>query len=148
MKLQIRTINLFALTFLLTFVSACTTTGQRTESIQSKASAAGMVVTANPHATRAGADVLRAGGSAVDAAIAIEAVLSLVEPQSSGLAGGAFMMHYDHASKSLDVYDGRETAPAKATADMFLKANAEKMGYLDAKHSGLSTGVPGVFPCL
>ena len=106
------------------------------------------MVTANPHATRAGADVLRAGGSAVDAAIAIEAVLSLVEPQSSGLAGGAFMMHYDQQTKSLTVYDGRETAPAKAAPDMFLLPSGEKMGFLDAKNSGLSTGVPGVVSLL
>jgi gamma-glutamyltranspeptidase/glutathione hydrolase len=107
-----------------------------------------MVVTANPHATEAGLEVLRAGGSAVDAAIAIEAVLSLVEPQSSGLAGGAFMVHFDASENALSVYDGRETAPAAATADMFLDTNNKPMGFLNAKNSGLSTGVPGVLAML
>ncbi|HAC58019.1 MAG TPA: gamma-glutamyltransferase, partial [Rhodobiaceae bacterium] len=70
-----------------------------------------MIATANPYASEAGAQILRAGGSAVDAAIAVQAVLSLVEPESSGLAGGAFMLHFDSASGRLEAYDGRETAP-------------------------------------
>lgn len=107
-----------------------------------------MIVTANPLATKAGADIIRAGGSAVDAAIAIEAVLSLVEPQSSGLAGGAFLVHFENRTNLLSVYDGRETAPASAQADRFLLEDGKKMGYLDAKHSGLSTGVPGVISML
>lgn len=110
----------------------------------SKATSNGMVVTANPHATKAGADILRAGGSAVDAAIAIEAVLTLVEPQSSGLAGGAYMVHFHNEDNTLTVYDGRETAPASATETMFLNAEGESIGFLNAKNSGLSTGVPGV----
>lgn len=108
----------------------------------------GMVVTANPHATKAGADVLRAGGSAVDAAIAIEAVLSLVEPQSSGLGGGGFMVHFDNANNRLDVYDGRETAPAGVEQTMFLNDEGESIGFLNAKNSGLSTGVPGMVAML
>ncbi|MBO1254864.1 gamma-glutamyltransferase [Alteromonas sp. 5E99-2] len=107
-----------------------------------------MIVTANPHATQAGLDVLRAGGSAVDAAIAVESVLSLVEPQSSGLAGGAFMVHYDNETKEIAVYDGRETAPAGATADMFLQQNGKRLPFIEAKTSGLSTGVPGVLSML
>ncbi|MDU0353978.1 gamma-glutamyltransferase [Paraglaciecola aquimarina] len=107
-----------------------------------------MVVTANPHATAAGLEILRAGGSAVDAAIAIESVLSLVEPQSSGLAGGAFMVHYDSATKSLAVYDGRESAPSGATPDMFMLENGDSMPFMQAKTSGLSTGVPGVLAML
>lgn len=107
-----------------------------------------MVVTANPHATEAGLAILRAGGSAVDAAIAIESVLSLVEPQSSGLAGGAFMVHYDSDTKSVAVYDGRETAPSGATPDMFLLDNGERMPFIQAKNSGLSTGAPGVLAML
>lgn len=106
-----------------------------------------MIVTANPLATRAGADIIRAGGSAVDAAIAIEAVLSLVEPQSSGLGGGGFMVYFENATNTLSVYNGRETAPASATPDRFL-VDGKKMGYLDAKHSGLSTGVPGMVSML
>jgi gamma-glutamyltranspeptidase/glutathione hydrolase len=107
-----------------------------------------MVVTANPHATEAGLEILRAGGSAVDAAIAIEAVLSLVEPQSSGLAGGGFMVHFDASENAISVFDGRETAPAAATADMFLDADNKPMRFLDAKNSGLSTGVPGLLAML
>lgn len=107
-----------------------------------------MVVTANPHATEAGSAVLRAGGSAVDAAVAIEAVLSLVEPQSSGLGGGGFMTYYDAGSRSLMVYDGRETAPQGANAEMFLDDSGDVMGYLQAKNSGLSIGVPGVVDML
>jgi gamma-glutamyltranspeptidase / glutathione hydrolase len=74
-----------------------------------------MVVTANPLASKAGCDVLKAGGSAADAAVAVQMVLGLVEPQSSGLGGGAFLLHYDAATKTLHSYDGRETAPAAAT---------------------------------
>eukprot|EP00903_Cladosiphon_okamuranus_P004246 g4244.t1 len=107
-----------------------------------------MVVTANPHATNAGIAILEAGGSAVDAAVAIEAVLSLVEPQSSGLGGGGFMLHYDAEIKKIDVYDGRETAPEGATAEMFLQGNGEPMSFWDAKNSGLSIGVPGMVSLL
>lgn len=107
-----------------------------------------MVVTANPHATEAGLEILRAGGSAVDAAIAIEAVLSLVEPQASGLAGGGFMVHFDASENAISVFDGRETAPAAATADMFLDENNQPIDFLNAKNSGLSTGVPGVLAML
>ena len=74
-----------------------------------------MVVTANPYASKAGCDVLKKGGSAVDAAVAVQMVLGLVEPQSSGLGGGAFMLHYDAKTKKVQSYDGRETAPAAAT---------------------------------
>ena len=74
-----------------------------------------MVVTANPYASKAGCDILKKGGSAVDAAVAVQMVLGLVEPQSSGLGGGAFMLHYDVKTKKVQSYDGRETAPAAAT---------------------------------
>ena len=74
-----------------------------------------MVVAANPLATKAGCEVLKKGGSAVDAAIATQMVLNLVEPQSSGIGGGAFMLHYDAATKTVVSYDGRESAPAGAT---------------------------------
>jgi hypothetical protein len=76
-----------------------------------------MVVTANPYASKAGCEVLKKGGSAVDAAVAVQAVLGLVEPQSSGLGGGAFMLHYDAKTKKVQSYDGREMAPAAATED-------------------------------
>ena len=107
-----------------------------------------MVVTANSHASRAGIEILRAGGSAVDAAIAIESVLTLVEPQSSGLAGGGFMVYFDNESNTLSVYDGRETAPAGVNETMFLKDDGDSIGFFNAKHSGLSTGVPGMISML
>jgi gamma-glutamyltranspeptidase/glutathione hydrolase len=101
------------------------------------------IAAANPHAVEAGAAVLARGGSAVDAAIATQAVLGLVEPQSSGLGGGAFMLHYDPAKNLLETYDGREVAPASATAERFLLPNGEPMPFYDAVVGGLSVGVPG-----
>lgn len=102
-----------------------------------------MVGAANPHASRAGLSMLRAGGSAVDAAIAMAVMLTLVEPQSSGLGGGAFMLHFDAASGDVRAFDGRETAPQAATADMFLKADGTARDFYDAVVGGLSVGVPG-----
>jgi gamma-glutamyltranspeptidase / glutathione hydrolase len=101
------------------------------------------VIAANPLAAEAGMNVLRRGGSAVDAAIAVEAMLSLVEPQSSGLGGGAFMTYYDARSRRVSVYDGRETAPAGATPDMFLDDNGQALPFARAVVSGRATGVPG-----
>ncbi|WP_411820825.1 gamma-glutamyltransferase [Hyphococcus formosus] len=98
---------------------------------------------ANPYAVEAGAEILKRGGSAVDAAIATQAVLGLVEPQSSGLGGGAFMIHYDPKAGTLETYDGREVAPASATPERFLKENGEPMNFYDAVVGGLSVGVPG-----
>ena len=89
-------------------------------------------------------NVLRRGGSAVDAAIAVQAMLSLVEPQSSGIGGGAFMTYYDGATRRVTVYDGRETAPAGATPDMFLDDNGAPLPFARAVLSGRATGVPGV----
>ncbi|HEY0326841.1 MAG TPA: gamma-glutamyltransferase [Allosphingosinicella sp.] len=102
------------------------------------------VIAANPLAAEAGMNVLRRGGSAVDAAIAVEAMLSLVEPQSSGIGGGAFMTYYDASAGRVSVYDGRETAPAGATADMFLDDNGQALPFAQAVVSGRATGVPGV----
>ena len=107
-----------------------------------------MVAAANPLAVEAGIEVLRAGGSAVDAAIAVQAVLGLVEPQSSGLGGGAFMLHYDSATGDVVTYDGREVAPQGATPDMFLDASGRPMAELDAVRSGRSVGVPGAVAML
>ena len=104
-----------------------------------------VVVTANPVASRVGFEVLQAGGSAVDAAIAIQLALTLVEPQSSGLGGGAFMVYWDAASRRLTTYDGRETAPAGATPQLFVDAAANRpLPFYDAVTGGISTGVPGV----
>lgn len=102
------------------------------------------IASANPYATEAGADILRRGGSAVDAAIATQAVLGLVEPQSSGLGGGAFMLHFDPGKGTFETYDGREMAPASATPDRFLKADGTPMSFREAVSGGLSVGVPGV----
>ena len=107
-----------------------------------------MVSAANPHAARAGQTILAAGGSAVDAAIAVQMVLTLVEPQSSGIGGGAFMLHFQQSSGDLVAYDGRETAPATATPDLFLDAGGKPQGFMDAVVSGKSVGVPGVLRML
>lgn len=103
-----------------------------------------MVASANPYASEAGAEILRRGGSAVDAAIAVQAVLSLVEPESSGLAGGAFLLHHDAASGRLDAYDGRETAPMGATPALFLDSDGKPLPFLEAMIGGSSVGTPGV----
>jgi gamma-glutamyltranspeptidase/glutathione hydrolase len=103
-----------------------------------------MVASANPYASEAGAEILRRGGSAVDAAIAVQAVLSLVEPESSGLAGGAFMLHHDAASGRLDAFDGRETAPMGATPALFLDSDGKPLPFLEAMIGGSSVGTPGV----
>jgi gamma-glutamyltranspeptidase/glutathione hydrolase len=106
-----------------------------------------MVAAANGYAVDAGREILRRGGSAVDAAITVQLVLNLVEPQSSGIGGGAFIVHFDAATKSLTTYDGRETAPAAAKPDRFLKGG-RPMPFGEAVSSGLSVGVPGVLAAL
>ena len=118
------------------------------ETVAAPAPAHGPFVSAaNPLAVEAGMKVLARGGSAVDAAVAIQAVLGLVEPQSSGLGGGAFMMFYDADSQAITVYDGRETAPASATPELFYE-NGRPLPFVDAVLSGRSTGAPGVMPML
>jgi len=100
-----------------------------------------LVAAANPLATEAGLEILRAGGSAVDAAVAIQMVLTLVEPQSSGVGGGAFMMHWD--GRSVIAYDGRETAPMAADEKLFLLPDGKAMPFYDAVVGGRSVGTPG-----
>jgi gamma-glutamyltranspeptidase/glutathione hydrolase len=107
-----------------------------------------VVVTANPLATQAGLAVLKAGGSAADAAVAVQAVLGLVEPQSSGLGGGGFITYYDAASHRVSAYDGRERAPAGATPTMFLDDHGQPLPFFAAVLSGRSTGVPGAIAAL
>ena len=107
-----------------------------------------MVAAANPLAARAGLAVLERGGSAVDAAVAVQAVLGLVEPQSSGLGGGAFMLHYDAGARQVTAYDGRETAPAGATPDMFLGPDGKPLSFREAVVSGRATGAPGAVAML
>jgi gamma-glutamyltranspeptidase/glutathione hydrolase len=100
------------------------------------------IATSHPLATQAGAAILRAGGSAVDAAIAAQMVLTLVEPQSSGIGGGALALHHD--GHRLQAYDGRETAPADATERLFIKPTGEAMSFTEAVNGGLAVGTPGV----
>jgi gamma-glutamyltranspeptidase / glutathione hydrolase len=102
------------------------------------------VVAAHPLAARAGADILVAGGSAVDAAIATQLVLNLVEPQSSGIGGGAFLLHRDGETGRMIAYDGRETAPAAADPALFLDDNGEPLSFMDAVIGGRSVGTPGL----
>jgi gamma-glutamyltranspeptidase/glutathione hydrolase len=102
-----------------------------------------MISAANPYAAEAGREMLRLGGSALDAAIAAQLVLGLVEPQSSGLGGGAFILNWDQKAKSLSAYDGRETAPRSAKPDRFLK-DGTPIKFETAVKSGLSIGTPGL----
>ncbi len=102
-----------------------------------------MVAAANPLAVQAGLKVLRAGGSAADAMVAVQAVLGLVEPQSSGLGGGAFLVWYDAASGTLTTLDGRETAPMDARPTLFQDTDGQPLGFFDAVVGGLSVGTPG-----
>jgi gamma-glutamyltranspeptidase/glutathione hydrolase len=103
-----------------------------------------MVVAANPYAVKAGADVLAAGGTAADALVAVQVMLGLVEPQSSGLGGGAFLVWYDAASGALTTFDGRETAPLAATPRLFQDADGASLQFFDAVVGGLSVGTPGI----
>ncbi|WP_199092872.1 gamma-glutamyltransferase [Bosea sp. ASV33] len=106
-----------------------------------------MAAAANPLAATAGRDILRAGGSATDAAIAIQLVLNLVEPQSSGIGGGAFFVHWDEAGRKVTTLDGRETAPAAARPDRFMK-DGKPMPFREAVVGGRSVGVPGTLRLL
>ncbi len=107
-----------------------------------------MVAAANPHAVEAGLEALRDGGNAIDAAIAIQTTLSLVEPQSSGIGGGAFIVYYDAATGETIVYDGRETAPAATTPEHWLDETGTPLPFLTAWTSGRAVGVPGVIAML
>jgi gamma-glutamyltranspeptidase/glutathione hydrolase len=109
---------------------------------------AGLVSSAHPLATEAGLDVLRRGGSAIDAAIAVQAMLGLVEPQSSGLLGGAIVLHYDAGSGRIDSYIGRERAPGNAGTGMFSGEDGRTLPRAQAMLSGHATGIPGVLHAL
>jgi gamma-glutamyltranspeptidase / glutathione hydrolase len=135
---------------LATVLLALSAAGQSNEPVRAERH---MAVTANPHASEAALSMLRAGGSAVDAAIAAQLVLSLVEPQSSGIGGGAFMLHFaapDAAGGAavITAYDGRETAPAAATPDMFLDEHGRPASFFSVGVGGLSVGVPSVMRML
>lgn len=107
-----------------------------------------MIAAANPLAAAAGRDILRAGGSAVDAAIAAQAVLTLVEPQSSGIGGGAFLLHFSRKDGKTDAYDGRETAPAAIRPDAFLAPDGRRRPFADVSAGGGAVGVPGLLRML
>jgi gamma-glutamyltranspeptidase/glutathione hydrolase len=107
-----------------------------------------IVAAANPLAAAAGRDMLRRGGSAVDAAIATQMVLNLVEPQSSGIGGGAFIVYWSAAERRVVTFDGRETAPAAARPDRFLDASGKLLAFHEAVVGGRSVGVPGVLRAL
>jgi gamma-glutamyltranspeptidase/glutathione hydrolase len=107
-----------------------------------------MVAAANPMAAAAGRDILRQGGNAIDAAIATQLVLNLVEPQSSGIGGGAFLVYWSAREHRVVTFDGRETAPATARPERFLGADGKPLGFFDAVVSGRSVGVPGVLRML
>ncbi len=129
---------------------ACTAQqqGAPQETAQARLPVGGMVAAANPMAVEAGLKILRQGGNAVDAAIAVQTTLGLVEPQSSGLGGGAFMLYYNARDKSITAFDGRETAPAGASATMFLDESGKPLPFLEAVNSGNSVGVPGAIDML
>ena len=103
-----------------------------------------MAASANPLATEAGYEILKRGGSAIDAMIAMQTTLGLVEPQSSGLGGGAFLVYWDNKAKKLTTFDARETAPKAATPGLFLDENGKPMGFMKAVVGGRSVGVPGI----
>ncbi|MGP8309133.1 gamma-glutamyltransferase [Vibrio sp. YIC-376] len=107
-----------------------------------------MVTAANPIATQAGADVLEQGGNAIDAMVAVQLMLGLVEPQSSGLGGGAFLVYWDSDKQKLTTYDGRETAPLAATPQLFLDDKGQPLQFYDAVVGGRSVGTPGTVKLL
>ncbi|HGM5553723.1 TPA: gamma-glutamyltransferase [Pseudomonas putida] len=119
--------------------------GYRTD-LQTRHASKHMAAAANPLAAEAGREMLRKGGSAIDAAIAMQAVLTLVEPQSSGIGGGAMIVLWD--GKQVRTYDGRETAPAGATEKLFLQADGKPMPFPQAQIGGRSVGTPGVLRAL
>ena len=132
-------------------LSACATAPVSEPQIQPPVAAAqedAFVIAANPLAAQAGHEVLKRGGSAVDAAIAVQAMLSLVEPQSSGVGGGGFINYYDARSRKVSIYDGREVAPAQATSTMFLGEDGKPLPFDVAVLSGRATGVPGALAAL
>lgn len=102
-----------------------------------------MVAAANPLAAEAGRDVIAKGGNAIDAMVAVQTVLGLVEPQSSGVGGGSFLVYYDAAANKLTTFDGRETAPMEATPKLFLDAQGQPLKFMDAVVGGRSVGTPG-----
>ncbi|SJZ90714.1 gamma-glutamyltranspeptidase / glutathione hydrolase [Enhydrobacter aerosaccus] len=140
------TLRRFLFAFLILVATAASAAAQRATLSRS------MVAAAHPLAVEAGLEVLRKGGSAVDAAVAVQMALGVVEPQASGIGGGGFLLYYDGTSHAITVYDGREAAPAGATPNLFLAADAsgtlKPLPFREAVASGLSVGVPGAVALL
>ena len=141
-------LSLFALAAACSGPSANGRAAQDNLAAETAATTQVMVAAANRHATEAGLDALRNGGNAIDAAIAIQTTLSLVEPQASGIGGGAFLIYHDAATGETRVYDGREMAPAAVNENHWLGADGEPLPFLTAWTSGRAVGVPGVIAML
>lgn len=137
-----------ALTALVVILGGCATALPDAAAPARAEASRAMVAAAHPIAVEAGLEVLRRGGSAADAAVAVQSALGLVEPQSSGLGGGAFLLHYDAETKSVSVYDGRETAPSAAGPDLFLGEDGAPWPLARAVPSGRSVGAPGAMDAL
>ncbi len=140
-------VHAFTLTALLT-ASAAVTADEHPRYPNSVTGTYHMVSSAHPLASQAGVEILQAGGTAMDAAVAVQLMLNLVEPESSGIGGGAFMLFWDQSEKKLVTYDGREKAPASATPEYFLKDDGNPMKWSEAVPGGLSVGVPGTLKLL
>lgn len=137
--------QLWSCAWLLIVLSACTHVREQPAPAASREA---MVAAADPLSVEAGLEILREGGSALDAAIAVELVLGLVEPESSGVGGGGFLVHYRGRDRAIDAYDGREWAPAAATPEMFLEDNGAPMPFELAQASGRSIGTPALIAML
>ena len=122
---------------LLALVAACAAPAPH------QATKSSMVAAPDPAAVEAGLEILRRGGTAIDAAVAVQMALGVVEPQASGIGGGGFLLHYEASTRTITVYDGRETAPAGATPGLFLDRDGKPLPFREAVASGLSVGVPG-----
>lgn len=146
---RLRTLGVLFATALL-LAAGCQQSPQRRDA-EARAATSGWnagVAAAHPDAVDAGLEVLQAGGNAIDAAVAVQAMLGLVVPESCGLGGGAFLLYYDAATGTTTAFDGREEAPAGAAPDMFLDAHGEPLSYTEAVVSGRATGVPGAIAML
>lgn len=147
-------LSALALGFALTFPTSATPRGEAADAVAPELATGSvmrkavkgktwMVASANPHASKAGEAILRAGGNAIDAMVAVQTVLGLVEPQSSGIGGGAFLVYWDNKAQALTTFDGRETAPKNATPTLFQDENGEPLQFYDAVVGGRSVGTPG-----
>jgi gamma-glutamyltranspeptidase/glutathione hydrolase len=147
-RFAVRTVRFLSLVCLSLALSAVSAKGPAPDATPAAVKQTAAVVAANPMAVEAGVEILRKGGSAVDAAVAVQAMLGLVEPQSSGVGGGSFMMYFDAGTNKVTALDGREKAPAGAAPDMFLDEKGNPMSYVTAVRTGRSTGVPGAMRML